>query len=57
MIQYVPGLSKKKIEHEYGGLKWVAIRFRNGQICPLVDPESGKLRKVKFVGRGCVSGK
>lgn len=51
-VEYVPGLSKKKIEHEYGGLKWVAIRFRNGQICPLVDPESGQLRKVKFVGRG-----
>jgi hypothetical protein len=32
-------------------LKWVAIRFPNGEICPLVDPESGSLRKVRFVRR------
>ena len=50
-VEYVPGVSKKKLRHEHGGLKWVAIRFRNGQICPLVDPESGKLRKVKFIRR------
>lgn len=55
VVEYVPGLSKKKLQHEYGGLKWVAIRFRNGQICPLVDPKSGKLRKVKFVERGQAS--
>ena len=51
-VEYVPGVSNKKLEHEHGGMKWVAIRFQNGQICPLVDPENGKLRKVKFVGRG-----
>ncbi len=50
-VEYVPGVSRKRLEHEHGGLKWVAIRFRNGQICPLVDPESGKLRKVRFIRR------
>jgi len=52
VVEYVPGVSKKKTQHEYGGLKWVAIKFRNGLICPLVNPESGKLKKVRFVGRG-----
>lgn len=50
-VEYVPGVSNKKLAHEYGGLKWVAIRFGKGQICPLVDPETGKLKKVRFVGR------
>ena len=50
-VRYVPGVSKKKPQHEHGGLKWVAIRFPNGEICPLVDPENGRLRKVRFVGR------
>jgi hypothetical protein len=52
IVKYVPGISKRNPRHEYGGLKWVAIRFRNGEIGPLVDPKSGKLRKVKFVERG-----
>ena len=52
VVEYVPGISKAKPQHEHGGLKWVAIRFRNGQICPLVDPKTGKLRKVRFAGRG-----
>ena len=56
-VEYVPGVSKKKLEHEHGGMKWVAIRFRNGQICPLVDPESGKLKKVRFVERARVDDK
>ena len=51
-VEYVPGISKRKTRHEYNGLKWVAIRFRNGEICPLVDPKTGKLRKVRFVERG-----
>jgi len=57
VVEYVPGVSKKKLQHEHGGLKWVAIKFRNGQICPLVSPASGKLKKVKFVGRGNLDGK
>ena len=52
VVEYVPGISKQKPQHEYNGLKWVAITFRNGQIGPLVDPKSGKLRNVRFVGRG-----
>jgi hypothetical protein len=51
VVKYVPGISKKKPQHEYGGLKWVAINFPSGEICPLVDPETGKLRKVRFVSR------
>lgn len=51
MVHYVPGISKRKPQHEYGGLKWVAIKFRDGQICPLVDPNTGKLRKVRFIRR------
>jgi hypothetical protein len=52
VVEYVPGISKKKTQHEYNGLKWVAIRFRSGQLGPLVDPKTGRLRKVRFVGRG-----
>lgn len=51
VVQYVPGVSKRKPQHEYDGLKWVAIQFRNGQICPLIDPTTGKLRKVRFIRR------
>jgi hypothetical protein len=51
VVQYVPGISKRKPQHEYGGLKWVAIQFDNGQICPLVDPDSGELKKVRFIRR------
>jgi len=57
VVEYVPGISKKKPQHEYNGLKWVEIKFRNGQLGPLVDPKSGKLRKVRFVGRGRPNGK
>ena len=51
VVEYVPGVSKRKPQHEYGGLKWAAIRFGTGQICPLVDPATGKLRKVRFIRR------
>jgi len=57
VVDYVPGDSNRKPQHERGGLKWVAIQFRNGQICPLVDPKNGKLRKVKFVRRGSTDDK
>jgi hypothetical protein len=51
VVKYVPGISKKKLQHESNGLKWVAIRFTDGEISPLVDPETGVLRKVRLVGR------
>jgi len=51
-VEYVPGVSNKKLEHEHGGMKWVAVRIQNGQICPLVSPETGKLKKVRLIGRG-----
>ena len=56
-VEYVPGVSKRNPRHEYNGLKWVAVRFTHGEICPLVDPKSGKLRKVKFLARGSVNAK
>ena len=37
---------------KHNGLKWVASTFRNGELGPLVDPRTGKLRKVRFVERG-----
>jgi hypothetical protein len=51
-VTYVPGISRKRTQHEYNGLKWVAIKFRNGELGPLVDPKTGKLRKVRFLERG-----
>ncbi len=57
VVEYVPGVSKKNPQHEHGGLTWVAIRFRHGQIGCLVNPATGKLKKVRFVGRGNADGK
>ncbi len=51
-VVYVPGISKKKPQHEYNGLKWAVIKFHNGELGPLVDPKTGVLRKVRFVERG-----
>lgn len=51
VVKYVPGISKKKLAHEYNGLKWVVIRLPNVEMGSLVNPENGKLRKVRFVGR------
>jgi hypothetical protein len=52
VVDYVPGVSNKNLEFEHGGLKWVSIRFDNGNIAPLVDPQTGVLKKIKFVTRG-----
>jgi hypothetical protein len=51
-VVYVPGISKKNSRYEFNGLKWAAIKFRNGELGPLVDPTTGILRKVRFVERG-----
>jgi hypothetical protein len=51
-VVYVPGISKKKPQHEYNGLKWAVVKFRNGELGPLVDPKTGIIRKVRFVERG-----
>jgi hypothetical protein len=50
-VMYVPGISRKKPKYEFNGLKWVAIKFCNGELGPLVDPKTGKLRKVRFIER------
>ncbi len=52
VVEYVPGVSNTSLEYEHGGLKEIAIKLRDGQICPLVNPEDGKVRKVKFARRG-----
>lgn len=51
-VMYVPGISKKNLQHEYNGLKWAVVKFGNGELGPLVDPKTGILRKVRFVERG-----
>ena len=51
VVKYVPGVSKKKPQYEYNGLKWVAIKCRNVELGKLVNPETGKLKKARFVGR------
>ena len=52
VVAYVPGVSKMNPAYEYGGLKWVVIKFGDGLISPLVDPETGILKRVRFVTRG-----
>lgn len=54
-VRYVPGTSRRKPALEHGGLKWLEIKFRDGLISPLVDPETGVARKVRFVERGASS--
>jgi hypothetical protein len=51
VVKYVPGISNKNPRHEYNGLKWVAISFRNGELGSLVTPETGRLKRVRFVRR------
>lgn len=51
VICYVPGVSKEILKHEYGELKWASIKYKNGCIGPLVDPETGILRKIHFLKR------
>ncbi len=51
VVEYVPGVSNADLKYEHGGLKEIAIRFRAGQICPLVSPENGEVRKVRFIRR------
>ncbi len=52
-IAYVPGISAKNSNFEYGGLKWVAVQFQGGELCPVVNPKTGVIRSVRFVSR-CV---
>lgn len=52
-IVYLPGVSKKNRNMEYGGLSWVGIRFKRGTfIGTIVDPETFQLKKsVRFLQR------
>lgn len=51
-VQFVPGVSPRNPEHEHDGLKWVSIKGREMIIGSLVEPESGVIKRIKFVRRG-----
>ena len=51
VVHYVPGISGRRPEHERDGLKWVEILGEGVRIGPLVDPETGIVRKIRFIGR------
>lgn len=44
-VFYVPGISKKNPEFEYGGLLWVGIKFKSGYTGTIVDPLNYNLKK------------
>ena len=52
-VVYLPGVSKKNREFEYGGLTEVGIRFSHGSMtATVVDPNTSWLKKsVRFIGR------
>jgi hypothetical protein len=52
VVNYVPGISPRRTELERDGLKWVELKGRDGIVGSLIDPETGIVRKVRFVGRG-----
>jgi hypothetical protein len=55
-ITYIPGVSPKHREMEYGELRFVGIKIENGFIATLVDPEHGHLKKsIVFIARDAVS--
>lgn len=53
VVTYVPGISKKRSALEYNGLTWVTIQEdRGSHLATVVDPDTGFLKKVRFVRRG-----
>lgn len=52
-VVYVPGISPLNSEFEYGGRKWIGIRFDKGSInTAVIDLKTGGVDKsVKFVKR------
>ena len=53
-VKYVPGISPRKPEHEYNGLKWVSIKGSQMIVGTLVDPKTGVLKGIKFIERAQV---
>jgi hypothetical protein len=51
VVDYVPGISRKKNELEHGGLKWISIKIKDGTIDPLVLPDTGVVKNVRLIGR------
>jgi hypothetical protein len=51
VVDYVPGISRKKNELEHGGLKWVSVKVKDGTIDPLVLPDTGVVKNVRLIGR------
>lgn len=52
-VVYVPGISPLNTEFEYGGIKWIGIRFDKGSInTAVIDLKTGEVDKsVKFIKR------
>ncbi len=50
-VMFVPGISPFNSSLEYNGLKWVSIDCDKTKIAPLVDPDSGIVKKNRFCGR------
>jgi len=56
VVDYVPGISSKNPQMEYGGLTWVSISSGDRRVQTIVDPDSSCLKKsVHFIRRGELS--
>jgi hypothetical protein len=51
VVNYVPGISPRRTELERDGLKWIELKGPDETIGSLIDPETGIVKKVRFVGR------
>ncbi|MEO0795087.1 MAG: hypothetical protein AAFX93_07995 [Verrucomicrobiota bacterium] len=51
VVAYVPGISKKNLEHETEDLKWISIDYGSESFGPVVDPDTGIVKKVRLVER------
>jgi len=50
-VQYVPGISPRKPQHEYNGLKWLSIKGDKMIVGPVVDPKTGIVKRIRLVER------
>jgi hypothetical protein len=51
VVNYVPGISPRRTELERDGLKWIELKGIDETIGSLIDPGTGIVKKVRFVGR------
>lgn len=50
-VEYVPGISPRKPQHEYNGLKWLSIKGKQMIVGPVVDPKTGVVKRIRLVER------